>query len=348
MNKQQRDNVALRVVKFYNLNNNDSSKTYKHFTEEKISKSTIKRILSRYRSTGTYATKSPSGRPMKQKNKIAMNKVKKLIQDRPNISIRKGSAKTKIPKSTFQWLAQKKLGFKTYKQQTVPKYINDQEKRAKKGCMKLYEKLHDDVVLIIDDETYVQQDNEQVNIKQYYRAKNKNDVNDKYRFKAKQKFPKKFLVWQALDDKGHASDLFICEGTMNADLYLNECIKKRLIPFIKKWHSNSNVLFWPDLAQAHYAKRVTDFLDEQKINYVSKKDNPPNVPQARPIEQYWAICKRKYAEKNVQSNTLSNFKSIWKKIANEVIQESGKQLMESTKKKLRLIGRNGVLETFKK
>ena len=135
---------------------------------------------------------------------------------------------------------------------------------------------------------------------------------------------------------------------MNADLYLNECIKKRLIPFIKKWHSNSNVLFWPDLAQAHYAKRVTDFLDEQKINYVSKKDNPPNVPQARPIEQYWAICKRKYAEKNVQSNTLSNFKSIWKKIANEVIQESGKQLMESTKKKLRLIGRNGVLETFKK
>ena len=58
----------------------------------------------------------------------------------------------------------------------------------------MYEKWHDYVVLIIDDETYVQQDSKQVNTKQYYRAKNKNDVEDKYRFKAKQKFSKKFLV----------------------------------------------------------------------------------------------------------------------------------------------------------
>ena len=173
------------------LHGNDSSKTYKHFLEENIPKSTIAMVLRRYRSTGICTTKSSTGRPMKQKNVLAKNKIKKLIQHHPNISIRKGASKLKISRSTFQRLAKHKLGFKTYKRQKVPKYIKDQENRAKKGCRKLYDKLHSDVTLIIDDETYVQQDPEQLNSNRYYRAKSKDDIEDKYRFKPKQKYPKK-------------------------------------------------------------------------------------------------------------------------------------------------------------
>ena len=76
MNKQQRDNIASRIAKFCNLHGNDLSKTYKHFLEENISKSTIARVLRRYRATGICAIKSPTGRPMKQKNALAKNKIK--------------------------------------------------------------------------------------------------------------------------------------------------------------------------------------------------------------------------------------------------------------------------------
>ena len=74
LNKQQRDNIASRIVKFCNLHGNDSSKTYKHFLEENISKSTTARVLRRYRATGICATKSPTCRPMKQKNALTKNK----------------------------------------------------------------------------------------------------------------------------------------------------------------------------------------------------------------------------------------------------------------------------------
>ena len=87
------------------------------------------------------------------------------------------------------------MGFKTYQRQKVPKYIKDQENRAKQGCIKLYDKLHADVTLIIDDETYVQQDPEQLNSNQYYRAKPKDDIDDMYGFKPKQQISKKtFLI----------------------------------------------------------------------------------------------------------------------------------------------------------
>ena len=79
---------------------------------------------------------------------------------------------------------------------------------------------------------------------------------------------------------------------INSELYLNEFIKKRLVPFIQEHHSDGKYIFWPDLATSHYAKLVTDWLNEQKIPFVPKTKNPANLPEGRPIEDFWAILKR--------------------------------------------------------
>ena len=79
---------------------------------------------------------------------------------------------------------------------------------------------------------------------------------------------------------------------INPEVYLNECIIKRLVPFINKYHSNGNYVFWADLALSHYAYSVTDWLEEQNIPFVPKDMNPANLPEARPIEDFWAILNR--------------------------------------------------------
>ncbi|XP_031629638.1 prostatic acid phosphatase-like [Contarinia nasturtii] len=56
-------------------------------------------------------------------------------------------------------------------------------------------------------------------------------------------------------------------------------------------------MFWPDLASSHYAKKTLDWLTEQNIPFVPKKDNPPDIPQARLIEDFWSVLKRKVYEK---------------------------------------------------
>jgi hypothetical protein len=40
---------------------------------------------------------------------------------------------------------------------------------------------------------------------------------------------------------------------INSKNYINDCINKRLVKFIKKHHSDENHIFWPDLSSAHYA-----------------------------------------------------------------------------------------------
>ena len=84
---------------------------------------------------------------------------------------------------------------------------------------------------------------------------------------------------------GSRSEVFVTTGTINKEIYLNECIKKRLLPFLSKLEAPT--LFWPDLAFAHNAKDTIALLNNKNVNFVSKDMNQPNVPQYRPIERYW-------------------------------------------------------------
>jgi len=58
-------------------------------------------------------------------------------------------------------------------------------------------------------------------------------------------------------------------------------------PFIRDNYSEGDYLFWPDKASSHYAKTVVDFLRGEHIAFVEKEDNPTNLPQARPIEDFF-------------------------------------------------------------
>ena len=60
---------------------------------------------------------------------------------------------------------------------------------------------------------------------------------------------------------------------------------------IRDSHSDGRYVFWPDLANAHYAKATTALLDHLDIPFVPKELNPPNVPELRPIENFWSLLK---------------------------------------------------------
>ena len=44
----------------------------------------------------------------------------------------------------------------------------------------------------------------------------------------------------------------------------------------------------------HYATKVTDWLNDEGADFILYDANAPCIPQARPIEKYWATCKKEY------------------------------------------------------
>ena len=245
--------------------------------------------MQRYEEKGISTTKSPSGRPPKVKTPQLLKKINAEFLKNPNVSCHTIASKLHISLGYLSYIKVHQLGIKAYRKQPAPRYRKDQEQRAKTNCRKIYRQKvlsNPGRVLIIDDETYVPVDPKNIKGMEYYHCTNKDEVPDENRFVEKEKFYEKYLVWQCLDEFGNCSDPFITKGTINGDMYLEECIKKRMLPFIKKHHKIEDVIFWMDLARAHYKRKVTDFLIDQGIDFVSYKENAPNVPQARPIEKF--------------------------------------------------------------
>jgi len=124
------------------------------------------------------------------------------------------------------------------------------------------------------------------------------------RFLDKEKFPVKVLMWIAISEQGMSEPFFIesKSESINSGVYINECLQKRLLTFIKQKNRGLNYIFWPDLAGAHTSK-VTIKRMQENINFVPPKVNPPNVPQARPIEYFWGCLSQKVYEGGWQAKT---------------------------------------------
>jgi hypothetical protein len=134
---------------------------------------------------------------------------------------------------------------------------------------------------------------------------------------------------------------------INSDIYINECLNERLLPFIHKYHQDMNYIFWPDLASAHYSKATLEWM-KQNVNYVAKRLNSPNVLQARPIENFrdW-LTQKVYDGGWVVLNEQHLIRHIEFKLK-EFDTKSVENLMKGVKGRLKSIADNGVFFLLKK
>jgi transposase len=346
MNRKEYEFQAKQIVHFYKeIAAENKRVTIKQFVNQGIGERTIRKVIQRYETRGKIDYKEIPGRPPTVATPKNKEKISNAYKKNPNLSVRQAAVDLKIPSSSLCRIKVHKLGIKAYSKQTAPLYTKDQEKRDKTNCRKIYRKTllsGSRKILLIDDETYVPIKPSQIPGKEYYHCTNKNQVLPEFRLKRKEKFTNKYMVWQAIDECGHVSDPYISDKTMTGEVYVKECLEKILLPFIKKYHKVDEIIFWPDMATCHYKRCVIDWFNSQNIKFIEKTENAPNVPQARPIEKFWALCKKEYKKRKFPAKNLNSFKRIWKNIYNKVANKSAQKLMASARRKLREIGYNGV------
>lgn len=91
-------------------------------------------------------------------------------------------------------------------------------------------------------------------------------------------------------------------GTINSDIYIKECLQKRLLPFMRKHRVPT--FFWPDLESCIYSKMALEWYKANNVTLVPKDANPPNCPELRPIEKYWALVKQTLKKTNQEANDI--------------------------------------------
>lgn len=323
--------VREQIVHFFVLNPT--------FTYKKISKSldvpisTVGRVLKRYKESSTTKRKQGSGRKKGPVNKKLANSIKRSLDRNPGLSLTDLSKKFGTSRS-YIVKVKKHFNIRTRKCVTVPKRSDEQLNRAISRSKVLYQMLlRKPGCLIMDDETYVKKDFQQLPGLQFYSERVGNNIPESFKVVRIEKFAKKIMVWQAICECGMKSTPFLTEGTINADVYVKECLQKRLLPLVKK--HGERVLFWPDLATSHYARSTLDWYQKNDITVVPKLANPPNCPELRPIEIYWAIIKRYLKKTKRTSISTADFKKKWFSATNRLDKDHVQRLMSRVTQKVR-------------
>ena len=90
-----------------------------------------------------------------------------------------------------------------------------------------------------------------------------------------------------------------------------------------------------------------NFLCENLIHHVDKVDNPANLPEVRPIEDFWSILKAKVYENNWEAKTLHQLEVRIKKCLREVDPVTILKTIGCVKKRLNDIRMFDIIENKK-
>jgi Winged helix-turn-helix DNA-binding len=304
-----------------------------HFIAKELNfpRTTVRSVIDRYLETLTVDQKPQSRPKYGPHDRNLDSKILRTIKRNPCMSTRDIAKKTGTTQPMVQ-RGKKRGGLKTYRKRKVPKVTEKQKATIKTRSRKLYDYLgKQNGALVLDDETSVKADFQALPGIQFYTKLKGESLGDLETIKM-EKFGPKYLVWQAISSTGARSRIFVTTGTINREIYINECIKKRLLPFLRA-HEGST-LFWPDLASAHYAKDTLKFMEKNGINFVSKDMNPPNVPQCRPIERYWALIRAKLLKKGAVAKNQRDFCRKWNAASKEISNATVKRLFARVRAKV--------------
>ena len=321
--------------------------TVNHFLNKGVARSTIYRLISRYgKGKGAIRRVKKSVRP-----KMPLKKVKRLkayFDHKTGVFERKAARKFGISVGYVNKLLKTdQLGciVKCRKKIKIPDRSEVQKLMAKRKCRNLTEKFakHD---WVIDDESYFGLSHGSLVGNDNFYTSDFDKTPNSVKYQTKSKYEKKLMVWVAASING-LSEIYVVpsRGLINSDIYIEECLKKRLIPFIKKKHYSMPYVFWPDLASAHYASNTIDCLNDHNVKFVAKNENPANLPECRPIERFWYLLK---AEVYKDDWCAPNLKQLERKIRDcvkNVNLDLLVTLFGGVRSKIRDVGRNGTVET---
>lgn len=300
----------------------------------KLCPQTVNRVIKRFNESLTIERAPGSGKKPGPVDKILSQKVIRSIKSNPGLSLRDQAKKFKTSKSNIANI-RSRHGLKSFQAIKQPNRTDKQNLVAKQRARLLYDKFLTkfEGCILMDDETYVKMDFKQLPGQKFYASQFRGNVPKKFKYVLQDKFAKKAMIWQAICSCGIKSRTFVTSETMKAPLYIKECLQNRVLPLIRSHHSP--VMFWPDLASIHYARATMDWFEANQVDVMPKSMNPPNCPKLRPIEEFWAIVKRKLKKNGGTAADTKQLREKWNKSASEVSVDDVQRLMGTIKGRVR-------------
>ncbi len=314
-----------------------------HFVDEGMKKNTIYVILKRYQRRRTTKRKVGSGKEPVIMTKRRKTTLKKRFNNRDDVSQYNEAKKYNC---TQQYISKclKSLKVKRYKKKKAPYYRNEDIKKIVQKQCRWMCRQYRGYDLVIDDEKYFLFRNyNQIGNDSFY-SDNQNLTPSEVKYKSLKKNENKLMLYIAISNRGISKPYF-CKSGLNIrkEIYINKCLKKITLPFIREYHNNRPYVLWPDKASSHYANLTKKYFKDDNINFVSYDHNPTNLPQCRPIEDFFGYLSSIVYAKNWKAKSIQSLKNRIRNFIKKVDISVVQRMCNGILRDLRKVADNGPL-----
>lgn len=236
----------------------------------KLARRTVSDVFNRYKESLSIKRKLVSGRKQRIKDKKLAVKIRTSLKANPGLSDRDWGKRYNTSASIVLQTRQK-AGYKSNKAIKCPNRNDKQSKIAKSRARLLYNMVLPKFArcILMDEETCVKMDFKQIPGQKFYTETARCNVPSKFKIILHDKYAKKIMIWQAIYSCGKRSQPYLTTSTMKSENYMNECLQKRLLPFIRS--HDGPVMFWLDLASCHYSRATLAWYEAKGVLVIPKK-----------------------------------------------------------------------------
>jgi hypothetical protein len=122
--------------------------------------------------------------------------------------------------------------------------------------------------------------------------------NDRMTIQQDSSRPKGFMVWGGVSAKKKTTLRFVEAGAkVNSQYYINQILKpflSRDVPRVFPKQEKNRPVLHQDSAPSHVSKMTTAYLDNSKIEYVTREEWMPKSPDVAPMDYaIWGYLKQK-------------------------------------------------------
>lgn len=143
-----------------------------------------------------------------------------------------------------------------------------------------------------------------------------------------------FLVWGGVSMDARTDLVFIENGSLTAERYIEEILLPHVLPYAP--FIGDEFILMQDNARPHAARIVRGFFDEVEITAM---DWPPRSPDLNPIEHVWDMLGRRIRSRQPPPETLNELRDALTEEWNAIPQDSIRELIRSMHRRLQAVRR---------